>query len=60
MALQGVLFGCFLLVVVGVKVFGRYIFEDPCEGSGNFRDPINFYDEEDEEDDHENGSKKFD
>ena len=48
------LFGCFLVVVFGVKVFGKYLFEDPCEGSGNFRDPVTFYEEEEEEESNEN------
>lgn len=44
---QGALFGCTLLVIVGFKFFGKYIFENPCEGSGNFREPLDYgYDDE--------------
>ena len=48
MVLNGFLFGCALLVIVGAKVFMTYISHDPCEGSGNFRDQV-YYDYEDDD-----------
>lgn len=51
MIFNGALFGCAVLVVLAVKVLGRYLFEDPCSGDGNFRDPVEFYYEKDEDDD---------
>ena len=50
-AIGGALFGCFLLVVGFVKVFGRFLFQDPCEGDGNYNPPMDlFYEEYDEDD----------
>ncbi len=48
------LFGCVLVVVFGVKILGPYLFQDPCEGDGNFRPPMDnfYYEDEDEEDEH--------
>jgi hypothetical protein len=46
---SSILFGCFLVVVVGVKVLGRYLFEDPCEGDGNFGPPMDYYTRVEEE-----------
>ena len=52
---EGLIFGCALLVVVIaiiVKTFGRYLFQNPCEGDGNFNPPMDIFDYgEDEEDD---------
>lgn len=48
MALQGFLFGCALLVIAGGGVLVKYITRDPCEGSGNFRDPVYYDDDEDD------------
>jgi len=53
------MFGCFIIIVLGVKVFGRYLFEDPCDGDGNFREPTDYYDYEIEEKD-ERTDKSFD
>lgn len=52
--INGILFGCALLVFCGAKVFGRYLFEDPCEGDGNFRDPVEYYAEEESDDEEHN------
>lgn len=50
MIVNGILCGCALIVIAGVKIFGKFLFQDPCEGSGNFHDPIEFrYNEEDDE-----------
>ena len=47
--------GCGLLVVtviaILVKTFGRFLFQDPCEGDGNFNPPMDLFYEEYEEDD---------
>jgi len=40
--MNGFLFGCALAVFIGIKFFGKYLFEDPCEGSGNFREPVQY------------------
>ena len=53
MGAGSVLFGCFLVVVIGIKVFGKYLFEDPCEGDGSFRDPITYYEEPEEDNEEE-------
>jgi hypothetical protein len=56
MIFDGVLVGCVLLFIFVVKkhlggCLFRYLFEDPCEGDGNFRDPVEFYYEEESEED---------
>lgn len=43
--------GCAIVVVVAVKVFGHFLFEDPCMGSGNLRGSVNFYYDDDGKDD---------
>ena len=56
-SIGGALFGCAMLVVIAVKVFGRYLFEDPCEGDGNYNPPMDmfYYEDEDDDDDTEHG-----
>ncbi len=44
-----ILFGCFVVAVFGVKVLGRYLFEDPCEGDGNFGPPMDYYTHDEKE-----------
>ncbi len=50
-AIGGALFGCLLLVVGIAKVFGRFLFQDPCEGDGNYNPPMDLFYEVYEEDD---------
>jgi len=47
--LNGFLFGCALVVIVGVKVLVSYIAYDPCKGDGNFRKSNYFYYEKEED-----------
>ena len=46
--------GCGLLFVtviaILVKAFGRFLFQNPCEGDGNFNPPMDLFYEEYEED----------
>lgn len=56
MIMTGVLIAlgaCVVLVVIVVKVFGRYLFENPCEGDGNYNPPMDmfYYEEPESEDD---------
>lgn len=48
--LKGALLGCALLVIAGFKFLGKFISKNPCEGSGNFREPLDYgYEEKNEE-----------
>ena len=52
---QAVIVGFALLVVAGVGAVSKFFLHDPCEGDGNFRDPVEFryYDDGDEEESNE-------
>jgi hypothetical protein len=57
MSAIGTLLGCILVVVFLGGAVLRGIFEDPCEGSGNYRDTEHYYsndyeyEDEDEDED---------
>lgn len=44
----GILFGCALVLIVGVRAITKFMFEDPCEGDGTWRSPIPHYEYEDD------------
>lgn len=58
MAGSSILFGCFLATIFGLKILGKYLFQDPCEGDGNFRDPVDYYTHEEEPEEPEKSEDK--
>ena len=47
----GILLGCALVLIVGLRAVGEFLTNDPCEGDGTWRAPVqNYtYEQEDEE-----------
>jgi hypothetical protein len=40
----GSVLACIVVIALGVKVFGKFLHDDPCDGDGNFRAPMDYYD----------------
>jgi hypothetical protein len=59
MIANGFLVICALAVVGGIRMFGRILFNDPCEGSGNYNDPVQYYYNDDDEDEDDEESQNM-
>jgi hypothetical protein len=47
---NGILIICVLAIIGSFKGIVRFISEDPCEGSGNYNDPIQYSDDDEDDD----------